>query len=376
MGSVFRLLLPFLLLVASSLPAAAGESSSDAVRYTFTWPLAQDAPKPRGATTQGTEVTPAEGVSAGWQALREAGISAKERDRRAILAMAGEYRVGFDFLEVALFDPDATRDAPYQSWGTELIVAAAQEEDFIALQHLLVMRMVLPSGGQSEPHVVRHWRQEWRWQPDSMLVYAGHLRWRPQPVDGAGQWSQSVFQVDDSPRYASLGRWQHNDSFSTWVSGETWRPLPRREYSVRDDYQVLLGSNRHTITRNGWLQEENNLKLALDADGQPRATLPLLAREYGVARYSPISGFDFSAGQAYFDATEPFWARVRAAWHKLSASGYQLQAAVDQAHLFVPFFRYAQALADGEEEFDIKTADALIADTLKRDYLVPASEGR
>ncbi|NLB14984.1 MAG: hypothetical protein GX826_13395 [Gammaproteobacteria bacterium] len=66
---------------------------------------------------------------------------------------------------------------------------------------------------------------------------------------------------------------------------------------------------------------------------------------------------------------------VPAAWHALSASGYQLQAVVDQAHLFVPFFRYAQALADGEEEFDIKTADALIADTLKRDYLVPASEG-
>lgn len=66
---------------------------------------------------------------------------------------------------------------------------------------------------------------------------------------------------------------------------------------------------------------------------------------------------------------------VSASWQALSASGYQLQAAVDQAHLFVPFFRYAQAMADGEEEFDIKTADALIADTLKRDYLVPASEG-
>ena len=94
----------------------------------------------------------------------------------------------------------------------------------------------------------------------------------------------------------------------------------------------------------------------------------------GALQSSP--GFDFSAGQAYFDATEPFWARVRTAWQALSASGYQLQAAVDQAHLFVPFFRYAQAMADGEEEFDVEAADALIADTLKRDYLVPASEGR
>ena len=73
MGSVFRLLLPVLLLAASSLPAAAGESSSDAARYTFTWPLAQDAAKPRGATTQDTEVTPVEGVPAAWHALSASG---------------------------------------------------------------------------------------------------------------------------------------------------------------------------------------------------------------------------------------------------------------------------------------------------------------
>ena len=30
---------------------------------------------------------------------------------------------------------------------------------------------------------------------------------------------------------------------------------------MRDDYQVLVGTNRHTITPDGWLQEENNLKL-------------------------------------------------------------------------------------------------------------------
>lgn len=153
--------------------------------------------------------------------MREPGINPKEQDRRAILAMAGEFRVSFDFLEIATFSPDSSRDRPYQSWGTELIMVSENTPDFIALQHLLVMRMKLPDGSESEPHVVRHWRQEWRWQPDTILTYAGHLRWQPRTVEGNGRWSQSVYQVDDSPRYASLGRWQHNDSFSTWISEET-----------------------------------------------------------------------------------------------------------------------------------------------------------
>ncbi len=350
-------------------PAAANA----APQFTFAWPLGETAPTPRGATTRGTDVTLDTGESPAWKALREPGIDAKERDRRAILAMAGEFRVSFDFLEIAVFDPARTRDRPYQSWGTELVLVSEDSGDFIALQHLLVMRMRLPDGSESEPHVVRHWRQEWRWQPDAILAYAGHLRWQPRKVDGAGRWSQSVYQVDDSPRYASLGRWEHNDSHSTWISEETLRPLPRREYTARQDYHALLGTNRHTIARTGWLQEENNLKLALDADAAPRAEMPLLAREYGVARYERIRDFDFSAGRAYFDATEPFWARVRAAWRTPIAHGYTLKAAVDQANLFMPFFEYAQKLADGEEAFDAPAADALINVTLTSDYFVPAT---
>ena len=366
-----------LALSAFATPAIAYQPATAPVtaapQYTFAWPLDEAAPKPRGATTRGTDVVLATEPSTAWNALREPGISDRERDRRAILAMAGEYRVGFDFLEIAVFDPATRHDVPYQSWGTELIVVSEQQDDLIALQHLLVMRMKLPDGSQSAPHVVRHWRQEWRWQPGSVLAYAGNLRWEPKKVDGAGRWSQSVFQVDDSPRYASVGRWQHNDSFSTWISEETWRPLPRREYTVREDYQVLVGSNRHTITRSGWLQEENNLKVALDAQGQPRAELPAIAREYGVARYERIAGFDFSAGRAYFEATEPFWARVRAAWQPRIAQGYTLRAAVDKGNLFKPFFEYAQQLADGEQDFDPDKADAFIARILANDYLVPAS---
>jgi hypothetical protein len=181
---------------------------------------------------------------------------------------------------------------------------------------------------------------------------------------------QSVFQVDDSPRYAAAGRWVHDDGFSTWLSDETWRPLPRREFSVRDDYQVLAGTNRHTILPSGWVQEENNLKLALDADGKPRARLPYVAREYGIARYERIRDYDFEPGRRYFERTEPFWSEVRAAWREIIERDrrVRLKGRVDQQQLFVPFFEHAGRLAEGAP-FDREQARALIARTLDETYL-------
>jgi len=69
-----------------------------------------------------------------------------ERDRRAILAMAGPYRVTFDFLEVVRFDPSLKPDAPYQSWGTEYVFVSEDRKDFIALQHILVQRVRMEDG--------------------------------------------------------------------------------------------------------------------------------------------------------------------------------------------------------------------------------------
>ena len=256
-----------LLLPLVALAYEPGADTGTENQFTFAWPLGEQALKPRGASTRGTPVVLERTPGEAWKRLREPGLSAFERDRRAILAMAGPYRVSFDFLEVVRFDPSLKPDAPYQSWGTEYVFVSEDRNDFIALQHILVMRMQLEDGKASEPMVVRHWRQEWRYQPDGLLAYEGANTWARRPLSEEqrhGAWVQSVFQVDDSPRYAARGRWQHNDGASTWISDETWRPLPRREFSVRKDYQVLVGTNRHTITPAGWVQEENNLKLVLD----------------------------------------------------------------------------------------------------------------
>ncbi|HXX12131.1 MAG TPA: DUF6607 family protein [Burkholderiales bacterium] len=368
------LLVPFFVLGAEPQPGAASPS-----QFTFAWPLGEHALKPRGASTRGAPVVLDTAPSAAWSSLRQPGLSAFERDRRAILAMAGPYRVTFDFLEVVRFDPTLKPDAPYQSWGTEYVFVTEDRGDFIALQHVLVMRMQQPDGTVSEPMVMRHWRQEWRFQPDSLLAYVGVDTWERRALSDEqrrGAWVQSVFQVDDSPRYAARGRWQHNDGVSTWLSEETWRPLPRREFSVRKDYQVLVGTNRHTITPTGWVQEENNLKLALDDSGKPRANLPYLSREYGVARYERVKDYDFSPGSTYLERTEPFWSEVRAAWRELSQrqARFTLRAPVDQGHLFTAFFDYAQELADGEA-FDRSAARAFIERTLRDTYLVARGPG-
>ncbi|MCP5146125.1 MAG: hypothetical protein H6978_15050 [Gammaproteobacteria bacterium] len=336
--------------------ARAAEPAPRPHQFTFAWPYTDaDKMKPRGGTTRGEDITLAEVPSAQWLALQQAGISSFERDRRAILAMAGGFRASFDFLEVADFSgkPDYQPPRPYQSWGTEKVYVVEDSGDFISLQHVLVMRVRMPDGKLSEPFINKHWRQDWQFEPADYAVYQGADTWQTHQIPGdqrRGSWKQTVYQVDDSPRYAAVGQWQHSGNYSTWIGGETWRPLPRREYAVRDDYQVLVGTNRHTITPNGWIHEELNNKVAIAGPGQLRADQPVLAREFGFNRYERITGFDFSPGDSYVEKTEPMWKIVRDEWQVLLATGepVTMRGAADKDELFVPLYDMANQIERGD----------------------------
>jgi hypothetical protein len=337
-------------LLSACVLACAAHAAENPSRYTFSWLIEGSALKPRGGTTQGAPVALDTADSAEWKSLQEKNLSPVERDRRAILAMSGTYRVTFDFLEVAPFVNGAKPSAPYQSWGTEKVYVDRNEPRFISLVHILEMRVVQADGKISDPMVVKHWRQDWRHEPTHIVEYKGLERWKRRALTSAevaGAWSQTVYQVDESPRYASLGRWQHNPSFSTWLSGDTWRPLPRREWSVRDDYQALLGTNRHTVIPTGWLQEENNLKTVLDAQRRIPDAAPHLAREYGVARYERIKDADFAAADRYYERTKEFWERVRGKWEHVFAKqgAVTLKGPVDKLGLFQPLFARADEIA-------------------------------
>ena len=334
-------------------PAPAAPAGGGTRQFTFAWPFREgDSVAPRGGTSAGAPVILDTEPGAAWRALREPGLPARERDRRAILAMAGTFRVSFDFLEVVGFRPGFVPDRPYQSWATEYVAVVRDEPRFVSLQHLLVMFMKTKDGTIEGPFVTKHWRQDWRYEDTELLTYRGRNTWataRLSPAEVRGTWSQAVFQVDDSPRYESYGRWEHFGNVSTWRSATTWRPLPRREFSVRSDYQVLIGTNRHTITPTGWVQEEENLKVALGDDGKPLATDPALAKEVGLNRYERLKDFDDSAAAQYLARTAPFWAAVQEAWAEIvrERARFTLRAAPDQGQLFPPLFAYAERLADG-----------------------------
>jgi hypothetical protein len=226
------------------------------------------------------------------------------RDRQAILSMAGEYQVSFEFEEVLTLTPEGKKSPRHLSRGHEKVIIVADEEGFISLQHLLLV------GEPEDPHVIKHWRQDWQYEPENILSYQGNDTWAPAPVEQAertGAWAQTVFQVDDSPRYAGTGRWRHIGNHSFWESGETWRPLPRREKEKRDDYDLLAGKNRHSITPEGWAHEQDNLKLGLSPER-------VLGREHGQNTYRSTRDFDFSKAEQYWRDTQDFWGEVRAMW--------------------------------------------------------------
>lgn len=351
-------------------PSAAAAPSR---QFTFAWPFRDgDGVAPRGGTTKGPPVELAREASREWLAIQEPGLTDLERDRRAILAMAGTFRASFDFLEVVGFREGFVPDRPYQSWGTEYVYVVRDEPRFVCLQHLLVMFLQTDDGRTEGPFVTKHWRQDWRYEDTELLTYRGHETWAKERLrreDARGTWTQAVYQVDDSPRYEAYGGWHHFGNVSTWRSSPTWRPLPRREFSARKDYQVLIGTNRHTITPTGWVQEEDNLKVVLDDRGSPVPTQPVLAKELGLNRYERLVGFDDSAGRRYQERTEPFWSQVRTAWGDLIAerSTITLRAAPDRGQLFAPLFEYAEQLNDGAV-LDTAAARAFARETV-RSYL-------
>jgi len=272
---------------------------------------------------------------------------AKEQDREAILAMAGEYRVSFQFMETVALQPGYVMHKPHVSEATEYVKVLEDTGDRIVLQHILVLS---DPDEQTDQRVVKHWRQDWEYENRQLYAFEGERTWAPQTLsedEARGTWTQRVFQVDDSPRYQSHGRWTHEGGVSAWQSEPTWRPMPRREWLERDDYDVLVAVNRQTLTPDGWVHEQDNIKLVLpDREGVERghAEPVALAREVGLNRYVRIDDFDFSPGHAYWQETESFWADVRAAWEAWFATGevIALHGRVDGQ----PMWRHFFALAD------------------------------
>jgi len=319
--------------------------------------------KIRGGSTRGIPVEMDLSASPAWQKLKQARTK-KERDRAAILAMAGPYQASFEFLETVGFTSAYKLDRPYRSWGTEYVYVVVSKSDFISLQHIMVM-FFNQDGVTTGPMVMKHWRQDWQYEGEAFHTFAGHGHWQKQAfASSQGKWLQSVYQVDDSPRYGGIGEWVHDADMSYWQSETTWRPLPRREFSVRSDYHALVGRNRHTVMADGWTHEQDNLKAVVDP--KTHKVIKQLAREVGLNRYQRIKNFDFSAGDAYWQKTAPFWQDVRDYWFSLFAANnsFDITGKVDGKKMFEPLFTYAQEIADGKKQYQRKASQQFVVETL------------
>lgn len=243
----------------------------------------------------------------------------RARDHAAILAMAGTFKVTFDMRETTPLVAGYTPFPAKLSGGHEVVRAVVDRPDRVVLQHLLVVQ-----DGNGKTMVIKHWRQDWVYQPTRLLVYTGPGRWTQRAVPEAerrGAWAQTVWQTDDSPRYGGIGRWRYDDGATRWTSDETRRPLARRDATRGVPYDHYVGTNRHVLTPNGWVHEQDNAKIGVKpgtgpgagpgtGDGRPVT----FVHEYVINTYVPATDFPIAAAEAYWAKTGDYWAAVRGQW--------------------------------------------------------------
>jgi hypothetical protein len=276
--------------------------------------------------------------------LSERGDADFQRDRAAILAMAGEYDVTFDFRETVALQEGYEFADDKRTGAWEVVRVIEDRGDFISLQHLLL------TSEDDDAMVIKHWRQDWEYQPDRMLAFRGHDEWDMVDLGAAevsGAWVQSVYQVDDSPRYAGLARWTHEDGISTWEPDTSWRPLPRRDDTTRTDYHAIEAVNRHVVMPWGWVHEQDNTKLVVAADGEATP----LVREVGVNTYIRTDLPNDDNADAYWAATEDYWARVRDYWDTLEATadGFHVADDAEGTLLYGPMLDASMRIYFGAE---------------------------
>ena len=276
--------------------------------------------------------------------------AAFEADRKAILAMAGDYRVRFDFIETVALAEDYELKEQKISGAYEIVRVIVDESEFISLQHILVV-------GGEDKFPIKHWRQDWVYEPTHIFEFAGANAWEKRalsPAERKGKWAQFVYQVEDGPRYAALAEWTHANGVSSWA-GQSWRPLPRRDATTRDDYHAIEAVNRHVITPEGWAHEQDNTKLVLSS-GSPRA----LVREVGVNTYRHSEDFETEIADAYWEKTEDFWAAIRAEWTRYETDfpSFALTIQGEPEELYMKLLDLAEKVEKGEQDTASAAEDA------------------
>ncbi len=235
----------------------------------------------------------------------------KFQDQKAIKSMCGCYEVSFNFAETFQYTNDSTYvpSKTKHDKGLEWVQLVEDTDNKIVMQHLLIV------GPADRQHVIKHWRQDWLFENTNLYTYNADNKWNYVSLPKAevkGQWTQKVFQVDDSPRYEGSATWIHADGKSYWEN-TTDAPLPRREYTKRSDYNVTVRTNKHEITKTGWIHDQDNDKV-IRKDGKDDV---LLAQEKGLNIYTKVDDSKCKVAQDWWKTNSQPWKLVRAKWDQV-----------------------------------------------------------
>ncbi len=255
----------------------------------------------------------------------------KVEDQKAIKSMCGCYEVKFNFAETFQF----TKDEKYipsktkYDYGLEWVELVEDQSNKIVMQHLLIV---------GDTSIVKHWRQDWEFENTKFYDFKKDLTWNFETKsknEVKGQWTQRVYQVDDSPRYEGSATWLHVDGRHFWTN-TTDAPLPRREQTIRKDYNVLERTNTHEITKTGWLHNQDNSKIVRDDDRKD----VLLAKEKGLDTYTKVEDSKCITAQNYWKKNALMWKKVRDKWETIFVKDKDLvmQIPQDKQPLFMKLF--------------------------------------
>jgi hypothetical protein len=222
--------------------------------------------------------------------------------------LCGCFSVNFRYAETFSADDKYKFHEREDMNATELALPIEKSDRKIVMQHLLVI---------SDTMVIKHWREEWTYESPVIYDFLGNKSWNKRTLTAAdvkGKWTQTVWEVNDEPRYQGISAWINNDNKTYWESTVD-APLPRREYTTRSDYNILKRQNRIIITQDGYLHEQDNEKLVQNPDG----SRTLIAQEKGYNTYHRLEDGDCKVAAEWWKKNAPFWTVVRNEWEKALA---------------------------------------------------------
>lgn len=250
------------------------------------------------------------------------------KDQEAIRNLCGCFEVSFNYAETFTNDTTVKKTVGKldEHAVVEMVLPLESSPKKYVMQHILV------AGG----HVIKHWREDWEFEKTNLWSYNGDQKWFRKAALSAnavkGEWTQTVWEVDDAPRYQGTSKWLETNGQLFWLNTAD-APLPRREYTKRSDYNVMERTNRLIVSPKGYMHEQDNKKI-IRKEGTADS---VLAYEKGYNNYVRVADSKCEAALKFWTPEKKaFWKDVVTVWDEQMAKGNHLNItkAVDDQLLY------------------------------------------